>query len=137
MRIANGKTGRTWLAALVLGHLAATFFHGGAHIGAHVEATALQSAFILLVIEIGPVAGLVLGFWRPAAGGWVVALTMAGAFVFGVANHFVIAGADRIDSVAGPWRLSFAVSAAALAVLEAAGAAGGAWYAMRRMEQSS
>ncbi len=137
MRIANSTTGLVWLTVLVLGHLIATFLHGAAHMGAHVATTPLQSAFILSVIEIGPVAGLALALRRPTAGAWVIALTMAGALVFGILNHFVIPGADRVDAVSGPWRGSFAASAGVLAVIEAAGAAAGALYAMRRMERSS
>jgi hypothetical protein len=128
---------RTWLIVLVLGHLIATFFHGSAHDGAQVGTTPVQNAFILLVIELGPLAGLILALRGRAAGGWIVAATMAGAFVFGVVNHFIIPGADRIDSVVEPWRVSFAASAAVLAVTEAAGAGVGMWYATRRLEQSS
>jgi len=135
MRSATGK--RTWLLGLVIGHLIATFIHGGAHAGAHVATTPLQTVFIWFVIEIGPVAGLVLVLLGRPSGGWLVAATMLGALVFGVVNHFVLAGADRVDYVTGPWRLPFAASAALLAFIEAAGAVAGTRYAMRRMEPSS
>jgi hypothetical protein len=105
--------------------------------GAHVATTPLQSAFIWLVIEIGPIAGLVLVLLGRSSGGWLVAATMVGALVFGVVNHFVLAGADRVDYVTGPWRLPFAASAGVLAFIEAAGAVAGTRYAMRCMEPSS
>ena len=105
--------------------------------GAHVGTTPLQNAFIVLVIEIGPVAGLVLVLLGKPSGGWLVAAAMLGALVFGIVNHFVLPGADRVDYVTGPWRVPFAASAAVLAFIEAAGAIAGTRYAMRRMEQSS
>jgi hypothetical protein len=128
---------RTWLVGLVIGHLLATFVHGGAHVGAHVATTPLQNVFIWLVIEIGPVVGLALVLVGRSSGGWLVAATMVGALAFGVVNHFVLAGADRVDYVTGPWRLPFVASASVLAISEAAGAVAGTRYAMRRMEPSS
>jgi hypothetical protein len=135
----NGHENETWLlVTLVVGHVIATFLHGGTHMAADVRTTPLQSAFILTVIEIGPIAGLVLALsGRAVVGGWLIAATMLGALIFGVVNHFVIPGPDRVDFVVQEWRLPFAGSAVVLAIIEAAGAAAGFRYAMRRMEQSS
>lgn len=123
--------------AAVFGHLAVTVVHGGAHAGAHVGTSAWQNAFILIVIEIGPLAGLWLSLRRPVLGGWMVTATMTGALVFGVVNHFVLPGPDRIDHVAGAWSVPFAASAGVLAIMETAGAVAGIRYARRPMEPSS
>ena len=48
-------------------------------------------------------------------------MSMAGALVFGLVNHFFIQGADHVAHVAREWRTLFASTAALLAVLEAAG----------------
>jgi hypothetical protein len=52
-------------------------------------------------------------------GSSVIAITMAGAFVFGCVNHFVLAGPDHVSQVAEQWRAMFATTAALLAALEA------------------
>jgi len=88
------------------------------------------NVFIVVVIEIGPLAGLLLSRSRPVSGGWIVAATMAGALVFGVVNHFVIAGADHVSHIPDDWRVLFGTTAALLAITEVAGAGAGAWYAL-------
>ena len=113
----------SWLAVIVLGHLAISLVHGAAHSGAHVALSAPATAFVFVVILTGPVAGLVM--MRPAArlGAGLIALTMAGALVFGVVNHFVVASADHVAHVDPAWRATFAGTAALLAVTELAGCA--------------
>ena len=86
--------------------------------------------FIVLVIEIGPLAGVLLSRSRPVLGGWIVASTMAGALVFGVVNHFVIPGADHVAHIRNDGRVLFTTTAALLAVTEVAGAGSAAWYAL-------
>ena len=93
--------------------------------------------FVYIVILAGPLAGLVLSRWRPRAGAWIVAASMAGALVFGLINHFIIAGPDHVAHVAAAWRTLFGVTAALLVVSEAAGAAIGVWSAVRRVRRTS
>src|SRR4029077_5082074 len=81
--------------------------------------------FVYIVILAGPLAGLALSRWRPQAGAALVALTMTGALVFGVVNHFIIPGSDHVTHVAREWQSLFAATAALLALLEAAGGRGG------------
>jgi hypothetical protein len=47
---------------------------------------------------------------------------MAASLLFGLINHFVIPGADRIDHVDVAWRGLFATTAVLLVLTEAAGA---------------
>jgi hypothetical protein len=117
---------------VVLGHFVTTLIHGAAHAGANVPMSAAANVFIILVIEAGPLAGLVLSRSRPAAGGWLVATTMAGALVFGVVNHFIIQAADHVSHIEAGWRTLFTTTAVLLAVTEAAGAAAGVHYAVRQ-----
>jgi len=58
-----------------------------------------------------------------------VAACMSGALVFGLINHFIMAGPDHVAHVAAAWRQLFGVTAALLVVCEAAGAAIGVWSA--------
>jgi len=109
------------LAAVVLTHLAISVVHGAAHTGARVDLGAAGMAFVYIVILAGPLVGLGVAFRRPRLGAAIVALSMAGALVFGVVNHFFIQGADHVAHVAREWRALFASTAALLAIIEAAG----------------
>jgi len=133
----NANTSWTWLVTIVFLHLAVIAIHGRSHVAAHVDTTRLQNTFIAAVIVAGPIAGSLLASRRHGAGGWLVAATMTGALVFGIVNHFVLPGVDRIDQVIGPSTFLFGASAVLLAVTEAAGAAAGMWYATRSREKSS
>lgn len=114
-----------WIAAAVLAHLLIAFVHGFAHSGGHVAVTPGQSLFVFTIILIGPVGGLVLSYVSPRAGGLIVAATMAGSLVFGLANHFLIAGPDHVGQVAADWRGLFTASAILLVVSETAGTVAG------------
>jgi hypothetical protein len=112
---------RAWMAVVVVAHLAASLVHGAAHGGAHVTMSAASNLFVWVVILAGPAAGLAIS-WRAARiGGLIVALTMAGSLVFGVANHFVFESPDHISHVAEPWRRLFGTTAVLLAITEALG----------------
>jgi hypothetical protein len=123
-----------WLTAAVFTHLLVTFVHGAAHNGAAVGLGRASGLFVLLVIEAGPVAGLVLSRSRPAAGGWIVAASMAAALVFGFVNHFVLISPDHVSQVTPGWRPLFAWSAALLVVTELAGVVAGWRHATRPVE---
>ena len=114
-----------WLTIVVIGHLVINIVHGSAHAGARIPMTLAANLFIWIVILAGPLAGLWLSRSRPAAGGWVVAATMAGSLVFGIVNHYVIVSPDHVSHVAAEWRALFAVTAALLVVTEIAGVVAG------------
>jgi hypothetical protein len=114
---------RTWLAATIVAHLVVSIVHGAAHGGAHVLLTPAASLFVYVVILAGPVVGFGLTWWNVRLGGWIVAATMAGALVFGIVHHFVLAGPDHVAQVQGSWRALFATTAVLLAVTEALGVA--------------
>jgi hypothetical protein len=117
----KNASGRQWLAAVVLMHLAVNLVHGVAHIEAQVPLSKAAGLFVFVVILIGPLVGLALTWPAARIGGWIVAITMSGSLVFGLVNHFVLAGQDHVAHVAAPWRPLFASSAALLAVLELVG----------------
>ena len=79
-------------------------------------------AFVFIVIMAGPLVGLALMWKLPLFGARLIGVTMGASLLFGLINHFVIAGADRVDHVAMEWRMMFGSTAAMLAVIEAAGA---------------
>jgi hypothetical protein len=124
----RGKT----LAAVVLVHLAINIAHGSAHTGAQVPLSLAGTLFVFIVILAGPLVGLGLWRWWPRLGGWIVAACMSGALVFGLINHFIIAGPDHVAHVAAAWRQLFGVTAALLLLCEAAGTAIGVWSAREK-----
>jgi hypothetical protein len=112
---------RFWLTAFVVLHLMTSIVHGAAHVGAHVQLSLAGSLFVFIVILAGPLVGLALMWRAERAGGWVIALAMAGSFIFGLLNHFVFASPDHVAHVASQWRPLFATTAALLALTEAQG----------------
>jgi hypothetical protein len=115
---------RSFAAGIVAAHLAVSLIHGAAHSGAAVPLTALQSAFVWIVIFVGPLVALWMVWTGRALGPELFLLTMAGSLVFGLVNHFVIESPDHVSQVtSATWRLPFQLTAAALALLEAAGTA--------------
>src|SRR2546428_14076449 len=83
------------LITIVLTHFAITLAHGAAHATANVNLGPAGLAFVLIVIEIAPLAGLASMRVNPRGGAWRVAATLAAALLFGLVNHFIIPGADR------------------------------------------
>jgi hypothetical protein len=112
---------KAWLAALVIVHLAVAVVHGIAHGGAHVSLTPVALAFVIIVIQLGPLVGLALTRVQPRGGAAVVAVCMAGALLFGAVNHFVLPGSDHVSHVDPEWRALFGSTAALLALVEAGG----------------
>jgi hypothetical protein len=123
-----------WLTAAVLAHLLVTFAHGAAHSGANVGLGPAATVYVFLVIEAGPLLGLLLSRSRPALGGWTVAGSMAGALVFGFVNHFVLISPDHVSHVTADWRPLFATTAVLLVVSELAGVVAGWRHAVRAVE---
>jgi hypothetical protein len=109
------------MAIVVLVHFVISFAHGTAHTNAQIPLSTAANVFVLAVILAGPWIGLILMWRAPRAGAWVIALTMASSFVFGIINHFVLDSPDHFLHVSPEWRFLFASTAVLLAVTEALG----------------
>ena len=109
------------LVFVVLLHAAVTVVHGSAHTSAGVNLGPAGLAFVLAVIVIGPLAGLAWMRTNRRSGARLIALAMMGSLVFGLVNHFIIPGADRVDYVRGASHALFELTAILLAITEAAG----------------
>ena len=115
---------RTLAAGIVAAHLAVSLIHGAAHTGAAVPLSALQNAFVWIVIMAGPLVALWMVWTGRPFGSELFLLTMAGSLIFGLVNHFVVESPDHVSHItSATWRLPFQLTAAGLAVLEAAGTA--------------
>ena len=109
--------------ALVLLHLAINILHGAAHQHLAIGLSRNEVLFVWIVILAAPLvaAALLITKWR-RAGGWMLAISMGGALVFGVDKHFIAGGIDNAFGVAtGMWGMTFQVTAFLLAVIEAVG----------------
>lgn len=109
------------MAALVLVHFVITIVHGMAHARANVPLSPLANIFVLAVIVAGPLIGLVLALRAQRLGAGLIALTMAGALIFGCINHFVLASPDHVAHVDPQWRPLFTTTAVLLVLTEAVG----------------
>ena len=116
------------LVIVVLLHLAVTVLHGSAHTSAGVNLGPAGLAFVIAVIEIGPLAGLIWMRTNRQSGARLIALAMMASLIFGMVNHFIIPGADRVDYVHGPSHVLFETTAVLLAITEAVGVALGIGY---------
>jgi hypothetical protein len=119
--------------AIVALHYVVNLAHGAVHGVIPIALTTPQTAFVVLVVTLGPLLvlwGLRRG--RTALGWAALATILAAAFVFSVAFHYVVASPDHVAHVpAGPWNLPFEVTAGAVAVVDGGGALLAGWFAVQ------
>ena len=125
------------LAALVVVHFFTAVIHGIAHGAAQVPLNLPGLVFVIVVIQVGPLVGLALMRVQPRTGAAIIAICMAGAFLFGVVNHFMLPGADRVTEVDTYWRPLFGSTAVLLAFTEASAAILGTVVAQRYARSQS
>jgi len=120
---------------LVVIHLAATLWHGGAHEALAIALTPAQNVFVYVVILLGPLlaAGLV---WTRfvAAALWLFTLSMLGALLFGVYHHYILVSPDNVAHLpdgSAHDHTQFVASAATIGLLELVSFIYGA-YCLRR-----
>jgi FtsH-binding integral membrane protein len=126
------STKETLLAMLVLLHLCVAVAHAIAHVQAPVPLSRPALSFVITFALVGPVMGLVMQRTvYPRGGAWVIAATLAGAFWFGLVNHFLTFGPDHVTRVQEAWRALFETTAVFLAVTELFGSGVAVWCAAR------
>lgn len=119
------KAARVALLTIIV-HALVSALHGWAHQVLNVELSRFQLLFIAIVITCGPVlAGLLIWKGVQRAGAIILALSMAGALVFGVYYHFVLVSPDHVSHLPGiagsTEAIIFQVSAVLLALVEGIG----------------
>ena len=116
---------------IVLIHFAINLAHGMAHTHLAIGLNLFQNVFVAVVILVAPLYAAYL-IWKGnlRAGGALLALSMAGALVFGVYYHFILPGPDHVTHMNLPISLDmrdiFDVSAVLLALFECFGILAGA-----------
>jgi hypothetical protein len=126
-------------------NLAVSIIHAISHISADIWLSFFGNAFVVVVILVAPLVSLFLLQTTRLKwlGALLLFLSMLGAFLFGLLNHFLLPGSDNVAHVPpGVWQLPFQVTAVLLAILQALGTGIGAWciaeeiraHALRRAE---
>ena len=107
---------------IVLLHVLITVVHSMAHSALYIYMSNWQNAYILIVIVVLPVVAALL-LWRRRKGAYLILfVSMLGSLLFGGYYHFVAPGPDNVAFLTDhTWTLPFQISAALLAVTEAAG----------------
>jgi len=126
---------------LIAVHHAIAYIHGGAHTDLAIVMSVFQNAFIYFVILLVPLAGAVLTWMsRPRIGLWAVIIGMAGALIFGVIHHYMIASPDHIAHLPAATPTvhdTFIWTAGAMAMLEGVCAMVAAYFLGRRYRDAT
>jgi hypothetical protein len=118
------------LTAIVLLHFGVSVLHGWAHAGAVVPVSTVANIFIITDIVLAPLVGIgILWFLSISGGAWLVGLSLTGALLFGVVNHFVLDSPDHVAHIVAQWKVLFGTTAVLLALTEALGAGLAFWRA--------
>jgi hypothetical protein len=115
---------------VIIAHAVISSLHASAHRRLNIELSPAQLVFIAIVIIVAPLAaGLLIWKGAQTAGALLLAFSMAGAFLFGVINHFVLISIDHVQHVPGlpgsPGVLLFQITAVLLALVEGIGVIAG------------
>lgn len=114
---------------VVLLHALIATVHGVAHHRLEITLNAFQSAYVVLVITLGPILAAVLLWARRIRPGFVIlTLSMAGSLVFGLYWHYLAESPDNVFHLhEGTLQSWFSSTALLLAVSEICGVVVGLW----------
>lgn len=114
---------------IVLVHLIVSVLHGLAHLVIPVSLPLLSSLFVGVVITLMPL----LAMWQLnrknyPGGAWLLFISMFGALLFGVYNHFIAISPDHVSHVPDHEATPvFQITACTIMLLEAIGTGIGLW----------
>jgi hypothetical protein len=121
----NSRSLKLKALGLVAVHFLVVVLHSIAHEALSIKATPAQFAFIIPVIIAAPVVAAPLFLKSEKMGAWLLAISMAGSFFFGLYYHFVASTIDHVAHVAGLqpafWTATFIVTAFLLGLAEILG----------------
>lgn len=116
----------------------AHILHGISHVEHQVPLAAWQWAYVIFVVFLTPVVAAMLLWTRMRrVGAWLLLASMAGALVFGLVFHFLVAGPDNVFTLnPGAAREAFRFSAVLVALTEVLGCVAGTW-ALSKLSSSA
>lgn len=114
---------------VVVAHVGVNTVHGIAHSEVPVVVTDPQTAFIAVVMFGAPLVALgLLATGHQWTGSTILAVSMAGALVFGIVFHYLLSTPDNVAAVpAGSWQGPFRLTAALLVFIDGGGMGVGIW----------
>ena len=123
MNMGKKSTLRRLGITLVIVHAIVATPHSVAHTNLYITMEGWQNIYIFIVILVAPIVAAIMLWKRHSAAFIVLAISMAGSFLFGVYYHFVAIGSDNLFTLPnGPWTLTFQLTAWLLALVELVGA---------------
>ena len=118
-----------YATTVVVVHTIVVALHGLAHQKIPVSLSFLQSLFVGVVIVLAPIVAAVLlwtQFYR--LGRWLFFVSMTGALLFGIYNHFIAIAPDHISQIPFEgWGMLFQVTAILLLITEGCGCGVSVW----------
>ena len=115
-----------YFIGLVFAHLGVVLVHTITHLALQILPAPPDTAFILGVILIGPVATLPILRFNSSVASALLTVVMSAAFAYGFPGHFLIAGPDQVAIVgSNGWTLLFVATAVGIGILELASIAVG------------
>ena len=86
------------ISVFVIVHLIGNLWHGDAHTILEISLPTAKTAFVVVVILLGPIVGAVLSWTRYSIlGCWIVGASMVGSVVFSVYHHYVMISIDNVE----------------------------------------
>ena len=86
------------ISVFVIVHFLGNLWHGDAHAILEISLPSYKTAFVVVVILCGPIAGAVLSWTRYSIlGCWIVGVSMVGSVVFSVYHHYVMISIDNVE----------------------------------------
>jgi|AntRauTorcE11898_2_1112593.scaffolds.fasta_scaffold43752_2 hypothetical protein len=124
MSSAGQRSNAAVVTVVVTAHLLVNAAHGLVHWVIPVALTPFQFGYVLVVVGCGPLVALRYARrGSEALAGAVLAASMVGSLLFGVAFHFVLSTPDHVHAVpVGAWHVHFEWTAVASAIVDAVGA---------------
>jgi len=120
--------------AVVVLATAINLTHAVSHVGQDIlSLEAWQLVYVITVIFLAPLVAAVL-LWTPLrlVGAWLLLGSMAGAFVFDFAYHFLVPGPDNVFTLEpGAWLAPFWGSAVLVVAASGLGVLVGGWAVLR------
>jgi hypothetical protein len=108
-----------YATALVLVHLAILMVHKSAHENLQIGVSQLQLVFLLTAAYLAPLVGAALLWTRyERAGAGILGGSIFASLLFGVAYHFLLAGADNVRHAHEQSSFAFVVTAVLLGLTE-------------------
>jgi hypothetical protein len=123
---------------VVVIHAIVGILHGLAHLNLPVPLSLFQILFVGAVIMLAPIVAASL-LWTSLAqlGRWLFFVSMTGALLFGIYNHFIAISPDHISQIPYVgWGALFQVTALLLMITEGIGCGVGLW-ALNPMQQKA